>query len=157
MALKPIKPNNFFLLSCFLIIIGAGLFLYFQDRQGQNRVCFERLCFNVELARTQDEQLRGLMEREKIEENEGMLFIFEKEDFYPIWMKNMRFPLDIIWLDQSGEVVYLQKNALPCVTDDCEIFWPIQKASYVLEVNAGVIDMTDVEVGERATFWLGDK
>src|SRR3972149_4363578 len=67
----------------------------------------------TEIAGTPAERTRGLSGRECIGKNQGMLFVFDKPDYYPFWMKNMRFPIDIIWIDASKKVVYVKSNVAP--------------------------------------------
>lgn len=113
-----------------------------------NQVCIKNHCFLVEIARSQQERSQGLMNKDYLAESRGMLFIFDKEDIYSFWMKNVLIPLDIVWINQDKEVVYVYKNAQPC-TEECESIKPDKKARYVLEVNAG---QADFKVGDRASF-----
>jgi uncharacterized membrane protein (UPF0127 family) len=119
----------------------------------------------VELAFTEAERMRGLGGREKISNDEGMLFIFGESDFHGIWMKDMRFPLDILWLREvSGDteckgiepldakrrrsclvVVDIREDALP--ESYPEVFQPREKASYVLEMNGGASRKFGMRVG----------
>ena len=92
------------------------------------------MCFTVEIADTPTEREKGLMNRESMAENHGMLFIFLASDFYNFWMKNTLIPLDIIWLDDQMNVVRIL-TAQPCETDFCEIYKPGALAKYVVEFN----------------------
>ena len=107
--------------------------------------CFGEKCFNVRVADTQEKRAQGLMFVKEMPENEGMLFIFEKEDIHPFWMKNTLIPLDIIWLDENQNVVFIKKNAQPCKEDPCEVINPGKPARYVLETNAGLVDKLNLE------------
>jgi len=80
-----------------------------------------------------------------------MLFIFEKESLHSFWMKNMRFPLDIIWIDKDKKIVDIYKFALPC-KDICKTITPSLKAKFVLEVNAGFVEKNNLKIGERLDF-----
>jgi uncharacterized membrane protein (UPF0127 family) len=97
---------------------------------------------DVEIADDSEKIEKGLMFREKLPENSGMLFIFEEERKYQFWMMNMKFNLDIIWLDASGKVVHIVEDAEPCIdaahTSLCT-FNPDEPAKYVLEVNSGFV------------------
>ncbi|MFC1742757.1 DUF192 domain-containing protein [Candidatus Riflebacteria bacterium] len=98
------------------------------------KVCFKEFCFKVEIADSQDEWQQGLMFRESLASNAGMLFIFEGEDFYSFHMKNTLIPLDIIWLNKDRKVVYIVENAEP---GSLKSLVPDTKALYVLEINGG--------------------
>ena len=93
------------------------------------------------LAKTEAERELGLGDREAIREDEGMLFVFPKGDRYGIWMKNMRFPLDIVWLSPSSsdrqELIVLDMQENVAVETYPKVFYPKTDARYVLEVNAG--------------------
>jgi uncharacterized protein len=88
----------------------------------------------IEIAKTPSERTKGLMYRESLEENKGMLFIFEKEDYHPFWMKNTLIPLDIIFIDKESIIIDLIK-AYPCKEENCPLYTPKKKAQYVVEVN----------------------
>lgn len=129
------------IIAAFLI---SGCNIYANDT-----ACFKDNCFSVEIAKDSKERLQGLMHREGLPKNKGMLFIFEKEDFYPFWMKNVSFPLDIIWLNSKDEVVFINKNSLPCKIEPCQVIEPGKKAMYVLEINAGLTDKIGLAIGDK--------
>jgi len=117
------------------------------------RVCFKDACFEVELAKNEEERAKGLMFRKELEENKGMLFVFEKEEIYPFWMKNTFLPLDIIWIDKNFRVVYISKNTLPCGQDpSCQSINPGKNAKYVLEIKGGMAEKIGLKTGERIVF-----
>lgn len=80
---------------------------------GIYQLCFSGFCFDLELARTQQEREHWLMFRTWLGKWSGMLFVFEKPGRYAFWMKNTYIPLDILWLDQEFRVVDVQ-TAFPC-------------------------------------------
>ena len=96
----------------------------------------------VEIADDSEKTARGLMFRDRLADDRGMLFIFEKEHKHQFWMMNMKFNLDIIWLDANGKVVYVVEDAEPCIdeahTSLCT-YSPDEPAKYVLEVNSGFV------------------
>src|SRR3989344_3516093 len=115
------KKRNFYLLIMGLIIL-ILLFLYFNSNK--NKVCFFEKCFDIEIASTSEELSKGLMFRENLEKNSGMLFIFPENGIYGFWMKNTLIPLDIIWINSNKEIVFIKDNALPCKTETINsIFW----------------------------------
>ena len=96
----------------------------------------------------------GLMFRSSLPEDRGLLFVFDDVDFHGIWMKNCRFPIDIIWLDEQRRIVHVAEGAPPCRADPCPVFEPLRRASYVLELNAGQAGREEAVVGAEVSFQL---
>lgn len=88
--------------------------------------------YTVKIAETPSDRARGLSGREKLNADEGMLFIFPEDGIYPFWMKDMRFAIDIIWIDASWNVVAITKNARP--ESFPALFTTPSKIRYVLEI-----------------------
>ena len=105
----------------------------------------------AELAYTDATRSRGLMFRESLPSNAGMLFLFPSLEIQSFWMKNTLIPLDILWLNERKEIVYLL-TAEPCKKDPCDSIVPLQKALYVLEVNAGFAKKHKLEIGSQLEF-----
>lgn len=102
---------------------------------------------SVEIPDTPSLQYKGLGLRDYLAEFSGMLFIFPKADFYRFHMKDMNFPIDIIWI-RSNLIVDISKN-VPIPTDrNYQIYLPDQKADTVLEVNAHFADRHNIRVGD---------
>jgi len=104
----------------------------------------------VDLALTPSEQTQGLSGRSGLPEDSGMLFVFDKPGKYFFWMKDMNFPIDIIWLGEDMKVIYIKKNALP--ESYPELYGPEADAGYVLEVGAGFSDKNNLQIGDSAQF-----
>lgn len=100
-------------------------------------VVFKGERFSVELAQTPDEQALGLMFRESLEDDHGMLFLFPSEARRSFWMKNCRIALDIFYFDAQLKLVSVAENARPCRTQSCPSYPSAGPAKYVLELNAG--------------------
>lgn len=101
------------------------------------------------------EMLRGLMFRESLAADRGMLFIHNSEGRYPYWMFQVRIPLDIIWLDKSKRVVEVLANVPPCKatkSSECPSYGGNQSAQFVLELAAGMAQKYGVAVGSRIDF-----
>ena len=101
----------------------------------------------VEIADTEATRQRGLMFRDTLALNDGMVFVFEARGFYPFLMKNTRIPLDILWLDSEGRVVSVARSVPPCRADPCPSYPPDADASYVVEVVSGFARTHGIQVG----------
>jgi len=100
---------------------------------------------NVQIAETDAQKTHGLMFQNELPYDQGMIFVFDKEQVVPIWMLNMQFALDIIWFDGNGNVVDIEKNVPPCKSALETTMCPVQNAGgknakYVLEVTSGFAD-----------------
>ena len=105
---------------------------------------------DVEVARTPVEQALGLSNRATLPENQGMLFIYDEPHFPSIWMKDMKFPIDIIWIGDDLTVVDLTENISP--SSFPKTFSPGKAASYVLEVNVGFARGHAIKIGDKVKF-----
>lgn len=103
--------------------------------------------FNLLIAKSESERQKGLSGRKSLDANQGMIFIFDHPDRYGFWMKDMLFPIDIIYIN-NDKVVYVVKNA-PAggQTQNLTIYRPDDAANYVLEVNAGTSDNLKIQNG----------
>jgi len=136
------------LFSLGLLVVSAKNWMIFKP----SRVCFNDHCFEVEIADTLETRAQGLMFKECLGPDSGMLFIFDREDHYSFWMKNMLFPLDIIWMNKDKEAVFIEKNVMPC-KKDCFAIFPDKEAMYVLELNAGTADKINLRKGDDLIFY----
>jgi uncharacterized protein len=105
------------------------------------------------MVKPQDRQM-GLMYRPSLAADRAMLFVFDEADFHAIWMKNCKFPIDILWLDGDHKVVHLAEAVPPCKKEPCPIYEPLRKASYVVELNAEQARREKAVVGEVIEFQL---
>jgi uncharacterized membrane protein (UPF0127 family) len=103
--------------------------------------------YAVELARTPEEQAQGLMFRESLGERRGMIFLFSDARPHQFWMKNTMIPLDIVWLDGSGRVLFVSADTPPCRADPCPNYGPEIPAPIVLEIAGGLAAKERVVVG----------
>ncbi len=105
------------------------------------------------MVKDEDRQM-GLMFRPSLAEDHGMLFVFEHLGFHRIWMKNCKFPIDILWLDENKKVVHLAEGVPPCREDQCPDYGPLQRAAYVVELNAGQARRENAVIGSVLGFTL---
>jgi len=129
------------------VYISPGLYEYLKQ-QTPSTVCINGICFVVEVATTPESRARGLMFRESMDNDRGMLFIYDQEGIYQFWMKNTLIPLDMIWISEDKNIVNIKKRAQPCQPGYCPTINPGAEALYVLEINAGFSDRFGFEVGD---------
>lgn len=91
----------------------------------------------------------GLMYRDQLEEHQSMLFVFPDEQYRSFYMKNTKIPLDIIYINAEKHIVSIQKNAKPFDETSLPSEAP---AKYVLEINAGLVDTWNINIGDRIDF-----
>jgi uncharacterized membrane protein (UPF0127 family) len=120
------------------------------DQTGQ--VCFKDRCLQAEVVTTLDRQMAGLMHRETLARDRGMLFIYSQEVWPRMYMKNMKIPLDMIWISQDREVVEIAERVPVCREEPCPRYGSEKPAMYVLEVNAGLAEEWGIKRGDRMTF-----
>jgi hypothetical protein len=106
----------------------------------------------VEVMVKDEDRAMGLMFRPSLAADRGMLFIFDRLDFHAIWMKNCKFPIDIVWLDEAKRVVHLAEAVPPCKADPCPVYEPLQRAAYVVEMNAGQARREKAVIGASLSF-----
>jgi uncharacterized membrane protein (UPF0127 family) len=112
--------------------------------------------FAVELAVTPQQQAQGLSGRPGLAPGTGMLFIFESESLHSFWMKDMRFPLDMVWISAEYAVVDITEDVSPPApsqtTSDLPKYMPAEPAQYVMEINAGEAESADIGIGDMVEF-----
>jgi uncharacterized membrane protein (UPF0127 family) len=109
-----------------------------------------RQSYSLEIADNSDEQQKGLSDRDSMPRDHGMLFAFHYEEKLCFWMKDMHFPLDMIWLDAGHRVVHLEQNLSPDTYPDQ--FCSHTPARYVIELNAGEVARAGIRKGQNLNF-----
>lgn len=104
----------------------------------------------VWLADTQESQRQGLSVFESLSPDTGMLFIFDSSDDHAFWMKNMKFNIDIFWLNEDKEVIFIKRDAKP--EDYPESYQAGIDSRYVLETVSGFADLYDIQIGDHLNF-----
>ena len=103
--------------------------------------------YSLTIAQNEAQRQRGLSQREKLPANWGMLFIFENLGDHGIWMKDMNFAIDVIWLNANFEIVDLKENVLP--SSYPTTYRAPRLSLYIMELNAGQISANDLVVGQK--------
>ncbi len=106
--------------------------------------------FKVKVADSDKEREKGLSGTEKLPQKRGMLFIFDTNGFWSIWMKDMNYPLDIIWLSEQKRIVHIEENVEPDTYP--QNFMPHVPAKYVVEFPANTVAKNSLKEGDAASF-----
>lgn len=108
----------------------------------------------VEVVTRPEDQALGLMFRDQMPLDHGMLFIYSSESMLSFWMKNTRIPLDILYFNAELELITLIHEAQPCRTPKCPSYPSQAPARYVLEVNGGLAREWQLALGDRLVLML---
>jgi uncharacterized membrane protein (UPF0127 family) len=108
----------------------------------------EKGCWSIELASTPAAREKGLMDRPALAAGHGMWFVFEQAAPRTFWMKNVAFPLDLVWINGKKKIVGISKNVPPCAADPCPTYPSPAPAQFVLEINANESDAFGLVEGD---------
>lgn len=137
---------SFFSLPLFMEYkTGDGFLTYALN--GNKKALLAQSMIEIEIADSIKERKDGLSGRKELKPNEGMLFIFDEDDYHGIWMKDMNFSIDILWMNTNLEIIHMKKNVSPETFP--EVFGSPQKARYVLELPAGFVDKNNIYIGDQ--------
>jgi uncharacterized protein len=119
------------------------------------KVSIEGFELSAEIPVTGELMSKGLSVKNQLRENESMLFVYEEPLRHTFWMKDMKFPIDIIWLDSNGKIVHIEENLMPCpLVLICPSYAPNADSQYVLETIAGFAQRHNISLGTIIKFEL---
>lgn len=134
-----------------LVILAAALFLIMSAQLKRTVVTLsagkKEVRVSAEIADSPVTQARGLMFRNQLGENEGMIFVFGGEAPRSFWMMNTYIPLDLIFAAKNGTIVDIKENFEPCTQEFSCPRYVSKPAAYVLEVNAGFVAKNNIRIG----------
>lgn len=146
-ATKKTKLALKLLASVSAIIVGLSMISFAIKSQNElPNVKIADFVIAVEIATTSQEKQKGLCCRERLPENQGMLFVYEKPGNYRFWMKDTNIPLDMYWISSEKKIVHIEENVQP--SSFPKQFGSDIKAQYVLETNAGFAKKHNIRVGD---------
>lgn len=107
--------------------------------------------YKLILAKTDEEKIKGLSERDSLAKDTGMLFIFKEKGKYGFWMKKVKFPIDIIYISDTKIVDIIESAPAPKDenTTSLPVYYPSEDINYVLELNAGEVKGNNVKKGDK--------
>lgn len=144
-----VKENIRLLLGAAVLILTIVIVItLLLNSRKSTKVFVNGQTISVMVAKTDKEKQVGLSGRNKIGENQGMLFIFDTPNYYSFWMKEMKFPIDIIYIN-GNKITTVVENAKPPLSanDNLAIYQPSEKSDKVLELNAGSADKLKIKTG----------
>ncbi len=154
---KPLNKKRIIFLALMALMLISGAMLFNTPKQSEViEVRFPSGAkLQAEVADTPEKLLFGLAFRESLPEDGGMIFLFEKSGLHKVWTKGFQFPVDVIWVDESKQIIHVKEAAQPCITDPC--VWhgpPPENARYVIEANVGFAERAEAIVGTELIFAL---
>lgn len=146
LAHRLLGQDTSYFLYIFILVPLIAVFVWLAQSPAET-LNFGDIDISIEEATTQSEREKGLGNRDNLRQDKGMLFVFESVDYHCFWMKDMKFSIDIIWLDEERKVVDIMQNVDPATYP--ENFCPKAPAKYVLEVNSGLTASSGVGLGSK--------
>ncbi|MCK4540362.1 DUF192 domain-containing protein [Candidatus Parcubacteria bacterium] len=131
---------------CFIVFLFYNEQRKEQDQSIAPAVQINDIIIPVELADTQKKHIQGLSDKKEL--IGGMLFLFDNKQVRNFWMKNMNFPIDIIWIG-DGEIINISPDLQPEGENPKKIYSSIYPVNYVLEVNAGFCEKNNILIGDK--------
>lgn len=138
---------------CFIIV---AVVVFFQMDKDTYSLSLAGHDYQATIMRTEAARERGLSGTASLPSTDAAFFIFPKDAEWAIWMKDMRYSIDIVWLDKEKTVVQTVKNATPESYPNT-VFRPGKNARYVIELASGTIERTGIKIGDIATLPTGNK
>ncbi len=141
-------------LLVFIFVVIAVIILtnpgYFTSGLEKGKVIINGKTINVELAKTPEQLIAGLSNRKSLKQNSGMLFVFPDKRYRSFWMKDMQFPLDMIWIDDN-KIIGIQANVPVATVDEANLplYRSDSEVNYVLELNGGAAEKNNFKVGDE--------
>ena len=142
-------------ISIAAVIVGvAGIYSIPQESKletvefPRGMIKIDDVVLEVQIADTEPRRIRGLMFQEQLPYDQGMIFVFPEPGAYSLWMLNMQFPLDMMWFDDNGDIVHIERDVPPCKTAleiaACQSIVPDGPATYILEASAGFVELHNI-------------
>ncbi len=147
--LHPFILSGFFLWAVLFI---AGCSVKVGASVDSTIFCVPETCFTLEIVRTPEDRAKGLMYRESLDADKGMLFVFDAPGEYSFWMKDTHIPLDMVWVSADNVIVEVEHDVPPCKVVNCPSYGGNVESSMVIELNAGMAERYTISEGERITF-----
>lgn len=147
-----------FQFAALVILVGAGILFVLQGQNislkdfffvNRTVIHIETIGVQVEVARTPEERALGLSGRDNLDNIDGLLIAFDEPDYHGIWMKDMKFPIDVVWIGENNQIVDITKHLTP--QSYPRVYEPKVPALYALEVDVLFVETYGIAVGNDVT------
>ena len=147
------KWSNIYISRIILAVAASMLLLiiYYRVHPITPKVIINGATFHLDVAATDTEKEKGLGYRESLDQNRGMVFPYDRKDYFPFWMKGMNFPLDFLWVD-GNVIVDITKNVPVLTGNTITTVRPSKPVDKIIEFNAGFADANKIQIGDTVTF-----
>lgn len=149
-TLKKISIYSFIVIIL-IVFLSLNYNKFQKNYNYQKTISVNKTIINIEIANTQELKTKGLSGKNDLCSNCGMLFIYDKPDIYTFWMKDMKIPLDFIWINDNKVIELTENVPFPKASDDIKIINPKNPVNNVLEVPAGFIKQNNIKVGDSVS------
>lgn len=147
------QKKKLFLIILILLLSACGIKNTNPNIKKKAEIKIKNTTIKADVVDTLEAQIQGLSGREKLEKNEGMLFVYADKEVRTFWMKDMLFPIDIIWI-ANNKIVDISENLPIPENGYIKRATPKEKINYVLEVNAGFALDNDLKIGDQTQIVL---
>lgn len=150
------KSSTFLIVGIAVMVVAAAIFIIAEKFQPTTTLRVGDGIFNARIAHTQEARDKGLSDTDKLSAQQALIMAFPSDGMWGIWMKDMNYPIDIVWLDDDKKVIYTVKNAPP-ESSTKVVYIPISPARYVIELPAGTVDRMKIRTGYTSVFDINHK
>lgn len=135
-----------------MVLLIVSIFFIYSGQKEYEKITLKikGVSFYTDIADNDIKRIRGLSHRYSLADNSAMLFVFDEPAIRKFWMKDMFFPIDIIWLNENKEIIHIEKNISPSTYP--KSFGPDLKSLYVIEVSSGTSEKLSLSIGEKIEF-----
>ena len=124
-------------------------FLYKLQKYEEKKILINKKELTAIISDSFIKHMIGLMFRESLDKKSCMLFIFNRNAHHGVWMHNMRFPIDVIWLNEEMRLEDFVENIQPCKTLNCKTYTPKKMVKYIIELNSGFIGSNKINKNSK--------
>ena len=149
---------KFKIIFIFCLLINLSSFFDFKKVQAEEYkwIVNDDITLLLEISDNFQKRKIGLMNRESLKSNQGMIFIYERLEPINIWMFNTLIPLDIIFLKEN-KIIKITHNAMPCLDLPCKLYPSLEPVDMIIEINGGQAKILNLKVGDNLNFLKKEK